>query len=215
MRITITSDFICPWCYIGEKRLAQALGSIPSDIEVELVWLPFELNPDMPSEGMDRRTYRSRKFGSWEYSRAMDAKTVLAGAADGAVFDYEAIARTPNTFEAHRLSWLARRKGKQRVFVEATLKGYFADGRDIGSRDVLAELASEVGLDRRLVRDFLASDEAVDRVRALEQGAYNRRVEGVPHFDIEGRIIAGAQSPEVIRQTILQVAGRSAPIVAP
>jgi predicted DsbA family dithiol-disulfide isomerase len=126
-QINVTSAFICPWCYIGEKRLARAIESLPAGgIAVQLQWLPFELNPDMPLEGMDRRTYRSRKFGSWEHSQTMDAQTVLSGKGDGAIFDYGAIERTPNTFFAHRVSWLAQREGKQRAFVEAALKGYFA-----------------------------------------------------------------------------------------
>ena len=144
IQINVTSDFICPWCYIGEKRLARAIESLPAEIDVPLQWLPFELNPDMPLEGMDRRIYRSRKFESWERSQAMDTQTVLAGRGDGTNFDYRAIERTPNTFFAHRVSWLAQREGKQRAFVEAGLKGYFTQGRDIGSKDVLAEIAGEV-----------------------------------------------------------------------
>ena len=130
-QINVTSDFICPWGYIGEKRLARAIDGLPAGVDVPLQWLPFELNPDMPIGGMDRRTYRSRKFGSWERSQAMDTQTVLAGSGDGTTFDYEAIKRTPNSFLAHRVSWLAQREGKQRAFVEAALKGYFARGRAI------------------------------------------------------------------------------------
>jgi predicted DsbA family dithiol-disulfide isomerase len=209
--IDVTSDFICPWCYIGEKRLARAIESLPAAIDVQLNWLPFELNPDMPPEGTDRRTYRSRKFGSWERSQAMDAQTVLSGRDDGAVFAYDAIKRTPNTFLAHRVSWLAQRGGKQRAFVEAALKGYFAQGRDIGSKDVLAEIANEVGLDREAVAAFVSSDIGAKNVRALERAARERAVQGVPHFDIAGTQIVGAQRASVIRQAIVEAAGRFAP----
>src|ERR1700758_3328490 len=177
IQINVTSDFICPWCYIGEKRLARAIESLPAGIDVQLRWLPFELNPDMALEGMDRRTYRSRKFGSWERSQTMDAQTVLSGKGDGAIFDYRAIERTPNTFLAHRVSWLAQREGKQRTFVEAALKGYFAQGRDIGSKDVLAEIANEIGLNRDAVAAFLSSDEGVESVRTLERAARERAVQ--------------------------------------
>jgi predicted DsbA family dithiol-disulfide isomerase len=211
IQISVTCDFICPWCYIGEKRLARAIESLPSGIDLQLQWLPFELNPDMPLEGMDRRTYRSRKFGSWERSQTMDAQTVLSGKGDGAIFDYGAIERTPNTFLAHRVSWLAQREGKQRAFVEAALRGYFAQGRDIGSKDVLAEIAGEIGLDRDAVAAFLSSDEGVESVRALERAARERAVQGVPHFDIAGTVVIGAQRADIIRRAIIEAAGRLAP----
>ena len=114
--ISVTSDFICPWCYIGEKRLARAIGLLPTEIDVQLQWLPFELNPDMPPEGMERRAYLARKFGSSEHGQAIQARTVLAGRDDGATFDYEAIKRTPNTFLAHRASYLAQREGSPASF---------------------------------------------------------------------------------------------------
>jgi predicted DsbA family dithiol-disulfide isomerase len=206
IQISVTSDFICPWCYIGEKRLAHALERLPTGLEVQLQWLPFELNPDMPAEGMSRRTYLSRKFGSWDRAQARQAQTVLAGRDDGATFDYEAIQRTPNTFLAHRVSWLAQREGKQRALVEAALQAYFAHGRDIGSPGVLAEIAAGIGLDRNAVAAFLSSDDGVESVRALERSALERGVQGVPYFDIAGAAIVGAQPAETIFQTIIGVA---------
>jgi predicted DsbA family dithiol-disulfide isomerase len=210
-QIRVTSDFVCPWCYIGEKRLARAIERLPTGIDVQLQWLPFELNPDMPPDGMDRRSYRSRKFGSWERSQAMDAQTVLAGRDDGATFDYEAIKRTPNTFRAHRVSWLAQREGKQRAFVESVFQAYFAHGRDIGSEGVLAEIASGIGLDRDAVAALLSSDDGVESVRALERTALERGVRGVPYFDIGGTTIVGAQPAETIRKTVIEAVGRLAP----
>jgi predicted DsbA family dithiol-disulfide isomerase len=210
-QISVTSDFVCPWCYIGEKRLARAIERLPTGIDVQLQWLPFELNPDMPTDGMDRRSYRSRKFGSWERSQAMDAQTVLAGRDDGATFDYEAIKRTPNTFLAHRVSWLAQREGKQRAFVEAAFQAYFAHGRDIGSEGILAEIASGIGLDRDAVAAFLSSDDGVESVRALERTALERGVRGVPYFDIGGTTIVGARPAETILQTVIEAVDRLAP----
>jgi predicted DsbA family dithiol-disulfide isomerase len=205
--ISVTSDFVCPWCYIGERRLARAIGGLPAGIEVQLQWLPFELNPEMPAQGMDRRTYLTQKFG-WERAQAMQARIVLAGRDDGVTFDYAAINRTPNTFRAHRVSWLAQRAGRQRAFVEAAMQAYFAQGRDIGSEDVLAEIASKVGLDRDAVAAFLSSDEAAETVRAQERAALEGGVEGVPYFDIAGIAVVGAQPAETILQTILEAAGR-------
>ena len=209
IQINVTSDFICPWCYVGEKRLARAIEHLPIGIEVQLQWLPFELNPDMPLTGMDRATYLSRKFGSWERAQALQAQIVLAGRDDGATFRHESIKRTPNTLLAHRVSWLAQREGKQRGFVEATLRAYFVDGRDIGSADVLAEIASEAGLDHDAVAAFLGSDDGVESVRALEHMALERGVHGVPYFDIDGTALVGAQPAEIIRQTIIETAASS------
>lgn len=215
IQISVTSDFICPWCYIGEKRLARAIESLPTGIEVQLQWLPFELNPDMPPEGMDRRTYLSRKFGSWERVQALQARIVLAGRDDGAIFDYGAIKRTPNTFLAHRVSWLAQRAGQQRAFVEAALQAYFVQGRDIGSKEVLAEIASGSGLDPDAVAAFVSSDDGAQSVRAMERTALERGVQGVPYFDIGGTAIVGAQPAETVRQTIIEAAARLAPRPAP
>jgi len=210
--IKIASDFICPWCYIGEKRLAAAIASLPGDIELMVEFTPYELNPGMPVEGRDRKAYRSAKFGSWERSQAMDAQTVEAGRADGATFEYERIERTPNTFMAHRLAWFAGRFGKQRDFVETALQAYFAKGRDIGSVAVLVDLAGDIGLDRGAVRRFLSSNEGAHEVRASEQSAYEGgQVKGVPHFDIGGIVISGAQSVDMLRQAILDAAARQAP----
>jgi predicted DsbA family dithiol-disulfide isomerase len=209
--ISITSDFICPWCYIGEKRLARAIKRLPAGIDVQLQWLPFELNPDMPPDGMDRRTYLTRKFGSWDRVQAMQVQIMLAGRDDGATFHYEAIKCTPNTFLAHRVSWLAQREGKQRAFVEAALQAYFADGLDIGSSEVLADIAGGVGLDRDGVAAFLSFDEGAESVRALERSALEGGIQGVPYFDIGGSAIVGAQPAEAILQSIIKTAGRLAP----
>ena len=211
IHISVTSDFICPWCYIGEKRLARAIECLPTGIEVQLQWLPFELNPDMPLEGMDRRTYLSRKFGSGERVRAIQAQTVLAGRDDGATFDYEAITRTPNTFLAHRVSWLAQREGQQRAFVEANLQAYFVHGRDIGSKGVLVDIAGASGLDPDAVAAFVDSDDGVESVRTLERTALERGVQGVPYFNIGGTAIVGAQPAETVLRTIIEAAARFAP----
>lgn len=203
--ITVTSDFICPWCLIGERRLAKGLEGLPETADIQVRWQPFELNPDMPHEGMDRRTYRSQKFGSWERSQMLDARTVAAARDDDIVFAYDRIGRTPNTFAAHRLAWLAAREDRQDAVVRALFESYFLHGRDIGDLEVLVEIAREAGLDPVRVRSFLMSDDAAADVRALEAEARLRGIQGVPHFDIDGTIVIGAQPAELLRQTILDV----------
>lgn len=206
--IRVTSDFVCPWCYIGEKRLLRAVEPLSIDLDIQLQWLPFELNPDMPPEGMDRQTYLSRKFGSLERVRTIQDTLVLAGREDGASFNYDALKRTPNTFLAHRVSWLAQREGRQRAFVAATLQAYFADGCDIGSKDVLIEIGGRIGLDRDAVAGFVGSDEGARSVRALERTAVEAGVRGVPYFDIAGTPIVGAQPADTIRRVIIEAAAR-------
>lgn len=209
--IYVTSDFICPWCHIAETRLARALESLPESIAVDVRWLPFELNPDMPVEGLDRRAYRSAKFGSWAHSQALDAQTVEAGRSDNVRFDYEAMKRTPNTRLAHRLAILAQKAGRERETVEAILDGYFARGRDIGSMDVLLDIAVEVGLDRTEATEFLSQDGGLHEVETLEQVAAMRGVRSVPHIEIAGTVISGAQSVAVMRDAIVGAAAHQAP----
>jgi predicted DsbA family dithiol-disulfide isomerase len=212
--INVTSDFICPWCYIAEARLARAIEGLPKDIAVDVRWLPFELNPDMPVEGADRRAYRSAKFGSWAHSQALDAKTVEAGRGDGVGFDYAAMKRTPNTRLAHRLAIFAQKAGRERETVEAILKGYFAEGRNIGSLDALLDIAGETGLDRDEAAVFLSQDGGLHEVETLEQVAAMRGVRSVPHIEIAGTVINGAQSVEVLRHAILAAARAAAPKAA-
>ncbi|MCG8443478.1 MAG: DsbA family oxidoreductase [Caulobacterales bacterium] len=210
VQIKMTSDFICPWCLIGHSRLQAAIASLPGHVEVAVEWLPFELNPDMPVEGLDRRLYRTMKFGSWERSRTLDAQTVKAAATDPITFDYDAIARTPNTFAAHRLAWFAARQGRQGEVVQAVLSAYFEQGRDIGDPAVLADIAAEVGLDRAETVAFLAGDDGRAEVRALIEQAPSAGVHGVPHFDIGGVGVSGAQPAALLKEAILRAGAAAA-----
>jgi predicted DsbA family dithiol-disulfide isomerase len=194
LTVTITSDFICPWCLIGERRLAKAINTLPEGTFVERKWRPFELNPDMRVEGMDRRTYRSLKFGSWERSQSLDAHTAEAAKGDDVAFNYAAMTKTPNTRLAHRLVWFAEREGQATPLVDAIFSAYFEHGRDIGDRDVLVEIAAENGWDREKVRTFLVGDEGTAEVSAAEQVAQQGGVRGVPLFEIAGETVSGAQS---------------------
>ncbi len=196
LAIDIVSDVICPWCFIGKRRLEKALRLLPSEIEIEIHWRPYELNPDMPAEGIDRKLYRTRKFGSWERSQALDAQVAQAGAGEGIPFAFDRMERTPNTFDAHRLIWLAGVEGVQDAIVEALFQAYFVDALDVSDREVLARVAGAAGL-------VVDSRRGSDAVREEESWARRQGVQGVPYFLINGATaISGAQNPELIAATL-------------
>jgi predicted DsbA family dithiol-disulfide isomerase len=197
LTIAITSDFICPWCLVAETRLNRAIEQLNSSIEIQKIWYPFELNPDMPEAGMDRKTYRSNKFGSWEYSQALDAKTVQATQSDGITFRYDLMTVTPNTLKAHRLTWFAGQQGKATVMAERILKAYFTEGQNIVEVEVLANLAAEAGMDLEAATAFLVSDAGLQEVRELERQVIAQGIHGVPHIRIGQVVVSGAQSVEV------------------
>jgi len=198
--IDIVSDVICPWCFIGKRRFEKALRLLPPEIQTEVHWRPFQLNPDMPAEGIDRKLYRTRKFGSWERSQALDAQLVEAGAGEGISFAFDRMERTPNTFAAHRLIWLAGEQGVQDAVVEALFQAYFVNALDIGNRDTLGSVASAAGMD---ARDFLDSERGLREVLAEESWARRQGVQGVPFFLINrSEAISGAQSPELIAEAL-------------
>jgi predicted DsbA family dithiol-disulfide isomerase len=209
--LSIVSDAICPWCYIGKKRFEKALALLGPDFPIRIAWRPFELNPDMPKEGVERRVYRERKFGSLEHSAQLDAQVVAAGAGDGIIFRHDLMQRTPNTFEAHRLIWHSARAGVQDALMERLFRAYFSEGRDIGDMGVLAELASEVGMARADVLAFLASNEGTDAVRQDEEIARRAGISGVPTFIANGWVLfSGAQRPDAIATVLKQVAAELA-----
>jgi predicted DsbA family dithiol-disulfide isomerase len=148
LTVDVISDVICPWCYIGKRRLERAVAALAGRHEVRVRWHPFQLNPGMPREGMDRKAYRTAKFGSWERSLALDAGVAAAGAAEGIAFAFERIERTPNTLDAHRLIRLAGERGVQDAVVEALFRAYFTEGRDLGDRQTLLDVVAGAGLDR-------------------------------------------------------------------
>ena len=151
--VDIVSDAICPWCFIGKRRFEQALAQAPKDVEVLVAWRPYQLNPDMPPEGMDRKAYLATKFGGDARADQIYQRVREAGQTVGIEFDFRGIPRTPNTINAHRLIGVAGRTGKQDAVVEALFRAYFLDGRDIGDRDVLAAAAATAGLDEKTIRD--------------------------------------------------------------
>jgi predicted DsbA family dithiol-disulfide isomerase len=142
LRVEIASDVICPWCYIGKRRLEKALALVGGEVELQIEWLPFQLNPAMPPEGVARMEYRRAKFGSLERSRELDARVAREGAGEGIRFAFDRMERTPNTMPAHRLIDVAQRQQKAETVVDALFRAYFEDARDIGDEAVLAALAA-------------------------------------------------------------------------
>jgi predicted DsbA family dithiol-disulfide isomerase len=199
-RIDIVSDAICPWCYIGKRQLERALAILAEEgLTFQVHWNPFQLNPDMPGEGRDRAAYRAWKFGSVEKSAALDLRITEAAAAVGLGFRTDLMTRTPNTIDAHRLIWFADQNGNQDAAMEAVFKAYFIQGRDIGDHAVLADCASEAGLPRQAVLDFLAGDLADREMRAADQAAREAGVSGVPSFFLDGySLFSGAMPAETI-----------------
>jgi len=209
--VDVISDLICPWCYIGKRRLERAIAALPGGTEVQVRWHAYQLNPQMPQEGMDRRAYRVAKFGSWERSQGLDAQVTEAARGEGLAFDLEKAARTPNTFDGHRAVWLAGEAGCQDAVVEALFRAYFVEGRDLGDRATLAEIVAGAGLDRDRASALLSGDEGVAEVRDEEEQARRIGVQGVPLFLFDKRLaVSGAREPaeflRVFQQTGLTLA---------
>ena len=196
-RIDVVSDAICPWCWIGKRHLEGALARLAEEGErFEAHWRPFQLNPDMPPEGVERAAYRAAKFGSIERSRELDAQVAAAGAAVGLEFLFDRQRRTPNTVDAHRLIRHAGAAGgpaMQDAVVEALFRAYFHAGRDIGDRAVLAEAASGAGLDGAAA--FLASGEGAAEVREEDAGFRRLGISGVPTFALAGHVLFSGAVP--------------------
>ena len=194
-RLDVISDVICPWCYIGKRRLEKALALLAPEFRFTVGWRPFELNPDMPRQGMARSAYRARKFGSPERAKALDAQVAAAGAEEGLRFHFDRISKTPNTFDAHRLIWLAGREGDQNAVANGLFEAYFVEGRDVGEAEVLVEVAAGAGLDPARVRAFLAGEEGVEEVRRDETAARRAGIDGVPSFVLDGWVLFSGAVP--------------------
>ncbi len=203
--LDIISDPICPWCYIGKANLMQALEAAP-DHPFLLRWRPFQLNPDMPAEGMDRRQYLEEKFGGPEKVDQLDAHVREVAAKAGLTIDYARIPRTPNTIDAHRLIRWAGHEGKQTAVAQTLFTAFFEGGRDISDHAVLADVAERAGMDRTMVERLLASDADLEEVRAEDAEARRIGVTGVPTFIVADRYaVVGAQPPEVWAQAIAEL----------
>ena len=202
LSVEVVHDLVCPWCYLGTRRLLRTLHRRP-DLLVDLIWRPFLLNPDMPRAGMARGEYVVRKFGGEERARRLYASITEIGRAEGVTFRFDLIRRTPSPVDAHRLVRFAARAGHGDGAVAALFAAHFVEGRDIGDLTVLGMIADRLGLDGPAVRRYLASDAEVESIHAENLRAHRLGINGVPCFVVAGRhAIAGAQEPEVIERLL-------------
>ncbi|MGR3637328.1 MAG: DsbA family oxidoreductase [Shimia sp.] len=202
IKLDILSDPICPWCLIGKTRLEKAMeaeGDHPFTIE----WHPFQLNPDMPKEGMDRREYLETKFGGKENAVRVYGEIARHAEEEGIDIDFAAIQRTPNTVDAHRLIHWAGIENKQNDVVNALFKAYFKEGRDIGNAEVLSDLADSAGMDAAVVAKLLSSDSDIESIQQRDAHSREMGVNSVPTFIVANQhAVPGAQSVELWRQVM-------------
>ncbi|MBA3504294.1 MAG: DsbA family oxidoreductase [Betaproteobacteria bacterium] len=226
VRVDVVSDVVCPWCFIGKRRLETALkalrGREPA-LDIAVRWHPFQLNPDLPREGISRRRYVETKFGGSERAAEIYARITAAGATVDVPFAFDLIARQPNTLDTHRLiAWaqetaneFGKKSGDADALVERLFRAYFLEGRFIGDRDELAALAADAGYNAVEARAFLESDARAEAVASADERARESGISGVPFFIFNGKTaVSGAQQPEVLRDAIVQARGGAQPPVS-
>ncbi|MGH3144197.1 MAG: DsbA family oxidoreductase [Rubrobacter sp.] len=202
MLIDVFSDVVCPWCYIGEKRLKKVLRERPY-LEATVRWRPFQLQPGMPEGGLPWAEFARRKFGGEAGARAAFAQVAVAGEPDGVCFDFDRVASAPNTVNAHRLILYAAQRDLQWETAEALFRAYFVEGRDLNDRGQLVDLASGVGLDAGEVGEYLVSEDGTDEVQAGQQEAERLGITGVPFYVFDKRYaLSGAQPVEVFGRAL-------------
>ena len=214
MQIDIVSDTVCPWCFIGKRRIGRAMAMRPN-VKFDVFWRPYRLDPTIPREGVDRRAYLKVKFGDSPRSSAMGDAIRSEGAGEGIEFAFDKIAKTPNTLDSHRLVRWAAGAGVQDDMVERLFQAYFIDGRDVGDPAVLSAIATEAGMDGDLVATLLAGDADLAEVEREAGLASEMGISGVPTFIFDSKfMISGAREAELLVRVIdkaLEVANVSAP----
>ncbi|CAA6603212.1 Predicted dithiol-disulfide isomerase involved in polyketide biosynthesis [Rhodospirillaceae bacterium LM-1] len=202
MRIDVIFDTICPWCYVGKRRLERALAQRPL-VRPEIRWRPFLLNPDMPANGIERKAYLESKFGGPYRVKQMYSAVAAAGAGEGIPFSFETIVRTPDSLPSHRLIRLAGRMGKAGEAVEAVFSAYFAEGRDISDFNELQAIGRGLGLDRDLIVLALEDAEDSSQIVAENTRAHRLGINGVPSYVFnEAYALAGAQESDIFLRLI-------------
>lgn len=196
LKIEVTSDIVCPWCYVGKRRLDKALASFSKLVPVSITWKPYQLNPDLPAEGVDRKSYYEQKFGAERVREMSDTLTEL-GKEEGITFHFDKIKRTPNTFLAHRLVWLAGQEGQQDEVVEALFRAYFSEGKDIGEIQTLMKIGAACGIPQPRLQRYFAGSEGSAETKAEIQQAFDSDIRMVPHFVMNKEFwISGADTVE-------------------
>ena len=202
LQIEVVFDLVCPWCYLGTRRLRRALRARP-DVLADIVWRPFLLNPDIPAAGLPRQDFLTRKFGGEERARRLHATITELGRAEGVPFRFDRMLRMPQSLDAHRLVRFAAREDLAHAMVDTLFHAHFAEGADLGHIETLVRLAMRIGLESAAVHRFLDSGAEADAVHAENLRAHRLGINGVPCFVIAGRhAIAGAQEPEVLERLI-------------
>ncbi|MBN8547925.1 MAG: DsbA family oxidoreductase [Deltaproteobacteria bacterium] len=210
LKIEVFSDIVCPWCYVGKRRLDAALKSFDSRIPVSVTWKAFQLNPKLPTEGVAWAEYMHQKFGA-QRVQEMNANLTELGKEDGINFRFDKIQRSPNTFQAHRLNWLARQEGQQDEVVEAVFRAYFSEGKDIGEIQTLMKIGAACGIPLQRLQRFFGSSEGVSEVQAEVQEAVARDISMVPHFVMNKEYwISGADTIETFSNACRVAAQASA-----
>jgi predicted DsbA family dithiol-disulfide isomerase len=205
LKIDIVSDVVCPWCYIGKKRIENALALV-ADVPLEVNWRPFFLNPWVPREGISREDYLTTKFGSVDAYKGIANRVVAAAGEEGLVYRSDLVKRQPNTIDCHRLIHWADAKGKAADMKQRLMELYFRDGGDLTDTEVLVKAAAEIGLDADEMRKRLATDEDVALISAQAQEASDKGISGVPTFVFAQKYaVSGAQPAEMLARAIRQV----------
>ncbi len=205
LQIDIVSDVVCPWCYIGKKRIEDALA-LASDVPVHVNWRPFFLNPWVPREGISRDEYLTAKFGSPEAYKGIAGRVVQAAAEEGLEYHSDRVKRQPNTIDCHRLIHWAEADGKAAQMKQRLMELYFRDGGDLTSTDVLVQAAADIGMDADSVRRRLGTDEDVELISGHAQEASEKGISGVPTFVFAGKYaVSGAQPADQLARAIRQV----------
>ncbi len=202
MQIDIVSDTVCPWCFIGKRRIERAMAMRP-DVEFDVVWRPYRLDPSIPREGVERRAYLKAKFGDSPRTSAMGDAIRSEGASEGITFAFDKIARSPNTLDSHRLIRWSASAGVQNEVVENLFHAYFIEGHDIGSSAVLSEVAGNSGMDSELVAKLLSGDADLESVEREAGLANEMGITGVPTFIFDSKfMISGAREAELLVRII-------------
>ena len=212
VKVDIVSDVVCPWCYIGKRRMEKAIATLAGEVDVQLEYHPFELNPDAPKEGRNQKEYLAAKFGSDEKYKEITGYVTQVAAEEGLKFNFDKQKISPNTRDAHRIIMLAKESGKQLEAKEAFMKAYFEEGVDLTKKENLIAVAVQVGLDKDKIAALLDSEDGIEEIEMEEYTYQQRGVRGVPFFIINNKYgISGAQPADVFANAIRQVVSEVSP----